>query len=96
MGATSRLPALGPFVPSLTPILLVVTEGHLLDAHFFHPQRDQLQDVVVSLVRRLVRDGQQRASSEPVEGPSGFGRCTHAAIGFGYDGMNIVIHMAFL
>ena len=41
----------------------------------------------MSLARKSSENtSQSRPLEERADGPSGLGRCTHAAIGFGYDG----------
>lgn len=82
-----RLPALGPFIPSLYPVLVAVTETRLCDVFYVHPQTEKLHMLSASLARRSVsKEAQKRSVGEQVEGPRGLGRCVHAAIGFGYDG----------
>ena len=87
MGTPVRLPLLGPFIPFQDPVLFVVTETRRLTACYAHPQTSQIQMLNMSLARKSNENsGQSRPLGERADGPSGLGRCTHAAIGFGYDG----------
>ena len=85
--APSRLPHIGPVLPFEHPILLVVTENHVCKVHYIHPQTQSTKMVSGSLCRPSTsKDNEGRPSGEHVDGPRGLGRCTHAAIGFTYDG----------
>lgn len=86
-GVPTRLPMLGPFLPLLNPVLIVVTESHLCNIYYIHPQTDSIKMLGASLRRKSIsKDGNERHSGEQTEGPRGMGRCIRATIGFGYDG----------
>lgn len=82
----TRLPPLGPFVPSLAPVLILVTEAHVCNVHYLNPQREHFQEITASLLRASTSSSADKSPAEPIEGAGGSGRCTHAAIGLGYDG----------
>ncbi|KAL5535488.1 hypothetical protein ACEPAF_3582 [Sanghuangporus sanghuang] len=91
-GTPVRLPALGPFIPSLHPVLITVTETRLCDVFYLHPQAEKLHMLSASLARRSVsKETQKRPIGEQVEGPRGLGRCVHAAIGVGYDESSVLV-----
>ncbi|KAH8120279.1 hypothetical protein DFH11DRAFT_48421 [Phellopilus nigrolimitatus] len=91
-GPPVRLPTLGPFIPLSNPVLLVVTESHSCNMYYTHPPSEQVKMLSASLSRRSSsREGQERIPGERVDGPRGLGRCTQAAIGFGYDESSILI-----
>ena len=61
----------------------------MCNVYYVHPQSNAIKVLSASLARRSVsRDGENRFPGERVDGPRGLGRCTHAAIGFGYDGLS--------
>lgn len=87
-GTPVRLPALGPFIPLVNPVLLLVTEAHLCNVLYMHPRTEQVHALSASLSRRSSsKEGPERSVGESVDGPRGLGRCVHAAIGLGYDGV---------
>lgn len=86
-GVPTRLPMLGPLLPLLNPVLIVVTESHLCNIHYIHPQTDSVKMLGASLRRKSTsKEGNERHPGEQTEGPRGMGRCIRATIGFGYDG----------
>ncbi|KLO14499.1 hypothetical protein SCHPADRAFT_939554 [Schizopora paradoxa] len=91
-GVPTRLPMLGPPLPLINPVLIVVTESHLCNIYYIHPQTDSIKMLGTSLrCKSTSKDGDERHSGEPTEGPRGLGRCARAAIGFGYDESSIII-----
>ncbi|TDL28517.1 hypothetical protein BD410DRAFT_781035 [Rickenella mellea] len=88
----TRLPSLGPAIPQRNSILLLVTEAHIINVYYIHPQNDAVKMLSASLCRPCrMKDGDPRAINERVDGPRGMGLITHSAIGLGYNENSIII-----